>query len=522
MLKQDADTLQEIADRFDRLGAMANAVRESEGNAENEGGKDKYAIRELETGQKYVEESRNVLSGNDPEIWRKQIIRYINTTIRNGKNITVYADDGTPFTITNNTAGKAAFRNEINEGNGKRRLMNDDEYAVKLRAESHIDELAKVSAGNNKLVPDTKKHSFAKDGFFYRKAYWKDATGYYQITFSVGKNGEINTVYNVGRIKKAQFPVGKALGAHRLNGNRTDNIISESEKINNPSGEKFSLRDDAYMAAAMLQQDADTLQEIADRFDRLGAMANAVRESEGNAENRGGNDRLSIRDRNGNEMPVGEDAYEENKRIVANMEPIITLSGNPFEKNEREDFVTMGTKYFDSIGNVAHSHVFGDVRLNEAGIRHMLAQGITRRKTALLPAVKEVIEKGHVIMTDENHKGKMFDTAIVAGVVEWNGKQFYMGVVMRQDKGYINSYYFHDAVIVEKRRPNISHQDAGVGGKAGSIREGEVEPSVSSILANLADYNTEFQEKFSLRDVDTQNDEMTRLMQENSELRETV
>ena len=82
--------------------------------------------------------------------------------------------------------------------------------------------------------------------------------------------------------------------------------------------------------AAMLKQDADTLQEIADRFDRLGAMANAVRESEGNADNRGGNDRLSIRDRNGNEMPVGEDAYEENKRIIANMEPIVTLKGNPF------------------------------------------------------------------------------------------------------------------------------------------------------------------------------------------------
>ena len=252
--------------------------------------------------------------------------------------------------------------------------------------------------------------------------------------------------------------------------------------------------------AAMLKQDADTLQEIADRFDRLGAMANAVRESEGNADNRGGNDRLSIRDRNGNEMPVGEDAYEENKRIIANMEPIVTLKGNPFEKNEREDFRTMGTKYFNSIGNVAHSPVFGDIRLDVHGIDHLISQKLTRRKTALLPAVKDVIEKGRVIMTDENHKENRFDTAIVAGVGEWNGKPFYMGVVLRQDEGYKNSYYFHDAVIEEKRRPTISQQVAGGGVNASIVREGDGQPSVSSILANLADYNTEFQEKFSLRD----------------------
>ena len=44
MLKQDADTLQEIADRFDRLGAMARAVRESEaGVAET-----KFSLKDAE------------------------------------------------------------------------------------------------------------------------------------------------------------------------------------------------------------------------------------------------------------------------------------------------------------------------------------------------------------------------------------------------------------------------------------------------------------------------------------------
>ena len=41
-------------------------------------------------------------------------------------------------------------------------------------------------------MPDYKNHSFAKDGFNYRTAYFEDVDGqYYKLTLSVGKNGEI-------------------------------------------------------------------------------------------------------------------------------------------------------------------------------------------------------------------------------------------------------------------------------------------------------------------------------------------
>ncbi|MEG0785424.1 MAG: hypothetical protein RR389_08380, partial [Christensenella sp.] len=57
----------------------------------------------------------------------------------------------------------------------------------------------------NENVPDYKNHQFAKDGFNYRVAYFEDADGqYYRATISVGKNGEINTIYNVGKMKKIQ------------------------------------------------------------------------------------------------------------------------------------------------------------------------------------------------------------------------------------------------------------------------------------------------------------------------------
>lgn len=177
--------------------AANGIVRDSEST------KKQYSVVTMDDGKQYVKADRQVIIGNNPKEWRKQITSYINDSVRNGRDVIVYAKDGDALTITRDTAGKAAFRNTVTMKNGKKRAMTDEEYATKLRAESHIDELAKVSTRGNKVVPDTKNHPFAKDGFNYRTAYFMDNDGqYYQITLSVGKNGAVNTIYNVGKLKK--------------------------------------------------------------------------------------------------------------------------------------------------------------------------------------------------------------------------------------------------------------------------------------------------------------------------------
>ena len=174
----------------------------------------KYAIDENSKG-KYVKADRQVISGDNPDQWRTQVLDYINKTIRKGEDISVIGVDGDILTITEDTAGKARFRNEVILPDGTRRKMTDEEFATKLRAESHIDEIAEVSKRGGKVVPDTKNHEFAKDGFNYRTAYFEDFDGqYYKLTLSVGKNGEINTVYNIGKLKEIPNPArgSKAAG----------------------------------------------------------------------------------------------------------------------------------------------------------------------------------------------------------------------------------------------------------------------------------------------------------------------
>ena len=57
---------------------------------------------------------------------------------------------------------------------------------IKVFGESHIDEIAEASRriSQPSRKPDSKNHSFAKDGFTYRRAYFEDFDGqYYEIPY---------------------------------------------------------------------------------------------------------------------------------------------------------------------------------------------------------------------------------------------------------------------------------------------------------------------------------------------------
>lgn len=172
----------------------------------NEGGETaRYSIVTDQSGKKYVQADRQVITGDDPSRWGSQIINYINRTIRQGKNVALTTDSGDVLLLTRDTAGKAAFRNLVRQADGSYAPMTDEQYAAKLRAEGHIDELAQISVKGKKTVPDAKnKHGeLARDGWNYRTAYFKDADGQvYRLRISVamGQNG--NTVYNVGVMEK--------------------------------------------------------------------------------------------------------------------------------------------------------------------------------------------------------------------------------------------------------------------------------------------------------------------------------
>ena len=203
----------------------------------------KYSIKKFtENGREYsyVQADRQVIHGEDAEAWGKQVTEYINTQIRNGKDVTVYTENGVPLTITKDTAGKAAYWNRDAYG----RPVSTEDYALKLRIETHIDEAAQVSKGKGAKKDDTKAHAFASGGWNYRTAYFEDFDGkYYSFQISTGKNGKVNTIYNVNEIEEAGFP-NTLKGARPQNA--TVGALASSNKSIAGNGEnvkKYSLKE---------------------------------------------------------------------------------------------------------------------------------------------------------------------------------------------------------------------------------------------------------------------------------------
>lgn len=188
----------------------AEAQQETTGPPEGRG-----TIVVLPDGKKYVQADRQVIFGDDPDGWADQIEGYINRKIRNGEDVILTTDSGDVLKITEDTAGKASFRNYVRDANGRLRPLTDAEYETKLNAEAHIDELVKISEKtSDKAKPDeigrtgTPIHGdFAKNGWYYRRAWFCDFDGtYYQVTISTpdGINGVV--VYNVGQIERRSPP----------------------------------------------------------------------------------------------------------------------------------------------------------------------------------------------------------------------------------------------------------------------------------------------------------------------------
>ena len=236
---------------------------------------DAYLIVELQNGMQYVQASEGqVISGTDPEDWSKQVANYINKTIRNGTDFVIKTEQGDLLTITRDTAYKSATRNQVKNPDGTYRTMTDAEYRTKINASVHINELAQVSKKWNKPnVPDTKKHKFAKDGFSYRTAYFKDFDGkYYRLTISVGENGSVSTVYNVGQLKKDALPNGKiktVYSGSKANSASHSSIISDSAEKSTGSAKKVSENSDKISKSARKSGDFEAKLSDAEDSDKV-------------------------------------------------------------------------------------------------------------------------------------------------------------------------------------------------------------------------------------------------------------
>ena len=183
----------------------AMRTQDSDGNEKTARRGGRYSIAEID-GKKYVKFDRQVLSGDDPKVWEKQLRDYINNEIRKGESIDLTTADGHILTLTGRSAYKLTDRHESKISRGKRRYLSEDEYALKGRIVAHIDELVQVSKFDRYKADDGHhENDVGEDGFNYYRAYFRDGGEegkYYGVTISAGINNTGETVWSMGSIRE--------------------------------------------------------------------------------------------------------------------------------------------------------------------------------------------------------------------------------------------------------------------------------------------------------------------------------
>ncbi len=235
----------------------------------------KHDISVTEDGKMYVTASRNVITGKNRDEQSAQITQFFKDLLKNNESLDITTVEGDVLTLTmDQTEYKA--RDDEKQVNNRKIPLSTDEFKLKLRVESHIDEIAETSTSKNKTpTKDVKNHPFAKDGFTYRRAYFKDFDGkYYEITFSVGHNGDTATVYNVGKIKESTMPSANLIavvGSQPLSTMLSDNSIPQNG--GNVKGENagnaphsISKVDDQRYKEAVDRDDMETAQKLVDEI----------------------------------------------------------------------------------------------------------------------------------------------------------------------------------------------------------------------------------------------------------------
>ena len=97
--------------------------------------------------------------------------------------------------------------------------LPDAEYRTKETAASHLDELVRVAIHDDYKADREGKHDndIGEDGFHYYTVFFEDADGErYRITLSSAQNGNEETGYSIGRIRKRKIRTGRGPSAQRV------------------------------------------------------------------------------------------------------------------------------------------------------------------------------------------------------------------------------------------------------------------------------------------------------------------
>lgn len=179
---------------------------------------------------------------------------------------------------------------------------------------------------------------------------------------------------------------------------------------------------------------------------------------------------------------VTEEQIEKNYDIVRSMKPVITLRGDEFTRRDikiSEQIID----FYNSLGNVVHNEVVGDILLNKRSAKDDIAHGVGRLKSITFKAVPSVLENGKILQYQKNWKGRSYDTVTIGARVDVTGGErageYYVVCIVKVDE--TNRMYLHEVHARKMDAPS----PFWTGGDQRIVLPGEdAHPSTNSIIDN--------------------------------------
>ena len=137
------------------------------------------------------------------------------------------------------------------------------------------------------------------------------------------------------------------------------------------------------------------------------------------------------------------------KDFLVNGNAVAKLTGKEFSIIKGKTLLDQVEDYFKSIGNKAVSPIFGDVILDRRGADDSLAHGMGRKKAIAYAAVKDVIENGIIIDTSINHKGRGYNTVVIAAPIHIEEERYICEVIVRRNANE-DRFYLHEVTSIKK------------------------------------------------------------------------
>lgn len=172
-----------------------------------------------------------------------------------------------------------------------------------------------------------------------------------------------------------------------------------------------------------------------------------------------------------------------NKLLSEN--PVCQLSGNEFSKVEGKTLHQQIAEYFKSCGDHV-STKFGDVFIDDKGIRSDLNHGMSRSKAVAIAAIKPTLEKGVVILPLEHYNihGKKQKTGMIAAPIKIKDEK-YICIVVVIDNTTTRRLYVHEVFLTKNLLEDVAVSIAVLGAETPVTQpKGEVAKVLKNHIQN--------------------------------------